>query len=90
MNAKDNQDFPVIMPTGPGSNPSSFPRVDMPVKPEIDLPEREDSSDYIRFTDGTLINMNGAVIDEERAHIKEVEPPNKYTPDKEDLDLLIM
>ena len=94
----------VILPAGPGANPSSFPRYDTPVDPLAGLPEEErhagdysgmpdDSKrggDYIELPDGGHIAQNGAVIHDPCSDLPEVKPDHEYTPEKEDLNLLIM
>lgn len=87
---KDNRnDYPVVLPTAPGANPSSCP--DFKVGLELDAaapsPGEEDRED---LPDGSRIAPNGAVIDDPMNRAPEIEPPNKYTPEKEDLDLLLM
>lgn len=103
----------VIIPTAPGSNPSSFPRYEVPIDPTVDYPERpngEDSielpgtqgddfsgvpgrrsgGDYIDLPDGSHIAPNGAVIRDPRSDVPEVRPDHEYTPEKEDLNLMIL
>ena len=85
---KDNSGG-VVLPTAPGSNPSSYPGVNVPIEPGRHF-MREDREDRIDPPGGSRVAPNGAVVEEPLNTIPEVEPPNKYTPDKEDLDLLIM
>lgn len=94
----------VVIATGPGANPSSFPRYDTPVDPLAGLPDEErhagdDSGmpdggrrggDYIDLPDGGHVAPNGAVIHDPCSDLPEVKPDNEYTPEKEDLNLLIM
>lgn len=71
-----------------------------PVQPSIDLPGRDggdfsgvpdrQGGDYIDLPDGGHVAPNGAVIHDPCSDIPEVRPDNEYTPDKEDLNLLIM
>ena len=83
-------EYPTIYPTGPGSNPSSYPGVAVPIDPAVELPRSDDDADFVDLTDGSRIAVNGAVIEEPDSSIPEVLPPHEYTPEKEDLNLLIM
>ncbi len=98
---KDPHENSVVLPTAPGSNPSSFPGINVPVKPDIGLPDRRGDDfngvpdrrgggDYIDLPGGGHVAPNGAVIHDPCSDLPEVRPDNAYTPDKEDLDLLIM
>lgn len=80
----------VILPTAPGANPSSFPDFKVGLEMQVPDPRREHRGDYIDLPDGSHIAPNGAVIEEPMSGVPEVAPPNEYTPDKEDLDLMIM
>ena len=84
-----NPEYPVIIPTAPGANPSSFPDPSVPIDPDA-FNVRQGRGDYIDLPSGGHIAPNGAVIEEPASAIPEVLPPNEYTPDKEDLNLLIM
>lgn len=79
----------VILPTVPGANPSSFPDFRVPVELNAAQPEPK-REDGIELPDGSRVAPNGAVIEEPMSTVPEVAPPNEYTPEKEDLDLLIM
>ena len=93
----------VIIAAGPGANPSSFPKFDTAVDPQAGLPDEQrhggkgcempsgqNRGNYIDLPGGGHIAPNGAVIHDPCSDIPEVLPDNEYTPDKEDLDLLIM
>ncbi len=81
----------VVIAAGPGANPSSFPRFDIPVKPQKELPaEERHGGDYIDLPDGGHVAPNGAVIHDPCSGLPEVRPDHEYTPEKEDLNLLIM
>ena len=81
----------VIIAAGPGANPSSFPKYDTAVDPQVGLPEEErHKGDYIDLPDGGHIAPNGAVIHDPCSDLPEVKPDNEYTPEKEDLNLLQM
>lgn len=84
----DSPENTVVLPTAPGANPSSFPDFSVPVT--IEPPPVNGAGDRIELPDGSRIAPNGAVIEEPMDAVPEVLPPNRYTPDKEDLDLLIM
>lgn len=51
---------------------------------------RRGRGDYVDLPDGSRIAPNGAVIEEPMSEVPEILPPNGYTPEKEDLDLLIL
>ena len=51
---------------------------------------RRGRGDYIDLPDGGRIAPNGAVIEEPMSEIPEIAPPYGFTPEQEDLDLLIM
>ena len=53
-------------------------------------PERRGGAEGAGSVDGYRESTDGAVIEEPLSDVPEVLPPNKYTPQKEDLDLLIM
>lgn len=105
-NSIPNSENHVILPTAPGSNPSSFPGISLPVdpahpvQPSIDLPGRDgedpysvpdrQGGDYIDLPDGGRIAPNGAVVRDPCSDAPEVRPDHEFTPEKEDLDLLIM
>lgn len=78
----------VILPTAPGANPSSFPDFNVPVV--LDPLSPGDGGEAIDLPGGSRIAPNGAVIEEPMSAVPEIDPPNEYTPDKEDLDLMIM
>ena len=81
----------VIIAAGPGANPSSFPKYDTAVDPQSELPEEEKrGGDYIDLPDGGHVAPNGAVVRDPCSDLPEVRPDNEYTPEKEDLNLLIM
>lgn len=81
----------VVLPTGPGANPSSFPHLDVPVDPQAELPEEErQGADYAELPGGSNVASNGAVIKDPNSARREIDPDYGYTPEKEDLDLLIM
>ena len=85
----DNSQNTVILPTAPGANPSSFP--DFKVGLELrahDAPQR--GEDSVELPDGSRAAPNGAVIEEPISTEPEILPPHRYTPEKEDLNLLIM
>lgn len=86
--SKDPSENTVILPTSPGANPSSFPDFRVPIKMEP-LPDGN-GGEAVDLPGGSRIAPNGAVIEEPMSEVPEIEPPNKYTPDKEDLNLLIM
>ena len=54
------------------------------------MPSGQNRGNYIDLPGGGHIAPNGAVIHDPCSDIPEVLPDNEYTPDKEDLDLLIM
>ena len=85
---KNNQENAVILPTGPGANPSSFPDFNVPVRmdprPFVSGGEGED------LPGGSRVAPNGAVIEEPMSAVPEIDPPHEYTPEQEDLNLLIM
>lgn len=85
----DPSENTVILPTAPGANPSSFPDLKIPIELHPTEPEPR-GDDYVDLPGGSRIAPNGAVIEEPMSKVPEVAPPNEYTPDKEDLDLLIM
>lgn len=88
---EDNNTNRVIIAAGPGANPSSFPKFDTAVDPQAGLPEEERcGGDYIDLPDGGHVAPNGAVIHDPCSDLPEVRPDNEYTPEKEDLNLLIM
>jgi hypothetical protein len=92
---KIDDNFPTIYPTGPGSNPSSFPGFNVSVDPSVGLPgdtpaDGEESGDPIRLSDGRKIAPNGDYIVDPSSSTQEILPAHEYTPEKEDLDLLIM
>ena len=93
----------VVIPGLPGANPSSFPKYDIPVDPKAglpaeerggedgyELPGRQGRGDYIDLPEGGHVAPNGAVIHDPCGDLPEVLPDHEYTPEKEDLDLLIM
>lgn len=84
----ENPENTVIIPTAPGANPSSFPDFTVPVK--VNPSPVRGGEEAIDLPGGSRIAPNGAVIEEPMSSVPEVTPPNKYTPDQEDLDLLIM
>ena len=51
---------------------------------------RRGRGDYADLPDGSHVAPNGAVIEEPMSEAPEIAPPYSYTPEKEDLDLLIM
>lgn len=89
-----DENYPTIMATGPGSNPSSFPGFNVAADPSVGLPGdtpvdgEEESGDYITLTDGRRIAPNGDYIVDPSSSTREIKPDNEYTPDKEDLNLL--
>lgn len=87
-NHADNS-YAKILPTAPGANPSSFPDPAVPIELEM-TGARQRRAEQIELPDGNRIAPNGAVIEDPSSAVPEVLPPNEYTPDKEDLDLLIM
>ena len=58
----------------------------------IPIPEQGSSAEYVPMPgdNRTVIAPNGAIIRNPWSEQPEVEPDNEYTPDKEDLNLLIM
>lgn len=87
----ENSENRVIIAAGPGANPSSFPKYDTAVDPQAGLPEEEKrGADYIDLPDGGHVAPNGAVIRDPCSDLPEVLPDNEYTPEQEDLNLLIM
>ena len=85
-----NNETPKVLPTAPGANPSSFPDVSVPVIiPDMD-PPKNGRGDCVDLPDGSRIAPNGAIVEEPQSSIPEVLPPNEFTPEKEDLNLLIM
>ena len=88
--AEDKNYHTVVLPTMPGANPSSFPDMKIAIEMDVEDPPCEGRGDYVNLPDGSHIAPNGAVIEEPMNNVPEVAPPNEYTPDKEDLDLLIM
>lgn len=87
----DSNENGVVIAAGPGANPSSFPKFDTPVDPQVPLPQEERRrGDYIDLPDGGHVAPNGAVIHDPCSNRPEVLPDNEYTPEKEDLNLLIM
>ena len=60
-----------------------------PVVPDCEN-DRRGGGDYIELPGGSRVAPNGAVIEEPANSLPEVLPPNEFTPEKEDLDLLIM
>ena len=87
----DENNAGVVIAAGPGANPSSFPKYDTAVDPQAPLPaEERRGGDYIDLPDGGRLAPNGAVIHDPYSNIPEVLPDNEYTPEKEDLNLLIM
>ena len=87
---KKNREGHTIIPTAPGSNPSSFPRYEVPVDPTSGLDIERGRGDCIELPDGGHIAPNGAVIPTPNADDPEVRPDYEFTPEKEDLDLLEM
>ena len=79
----------VVLPTAPGSNPSSFPGISVPITSD-DPRFGNDRGDRIDPPSGARIAPNGAVTEAPLNTVPEIDPPYKYTSDKEDLDLLIM
>ena len=51
---------------------------------------RQGRGDYIPRPDGSNIAPNGAVVKNPWSDQPEIKPDHEYTPEKEDLDLLIM
>ena len=91
MTDSKNNDFPKVIPTAPGANPSSYPDPSMPViLPDGDPSPQNGRGDYVNLPDGTRVAPNGAVIEEPLSAVPEVLPPHEFTPEKEDLNLLIM
>lgn len=102
----DNCENRVVIAAGPGANPSSFPKYDTAVDPLAGVPDEErrgdprpdgfdgvpdrKSGDYIDLPDGGHVAPNGAVVRDPCSDLPEVRPDNAYTPDKEDLNLLIL
>ena len=91
----NEENYPVIYPTGPGSNPSSFPSFNVSADPSVGLPgdtpaDGEESGENITLTDGRRITPSGDYIVDPSSSTQEIKPDNEYTPEKEDLDLLIM
>ena len=62
---------------------------DYPIAEPEEKPRRS-GGDYVDLPDGGHIAPNGAVIEEPYSSVPEVLPPHEFTPEKEDLDLLIM
>ena len=89
-NQNADREYPVVLPTAPGANPSSFPDVALPVYPAIAVPAPNYGRDSVDLPDDRHVAPNGAVIEEPNDNIPEVLPPHEYTPEKEDLNLLIM
>jgi hypothetical protein len=85
--------YPTVYPTGPGSNPSSFPGFNVPVDPSSglpgDVPDDGAEGEYITLTDGRRITPDGEPIADPPSPVREVRPDYAYTPDEEDLDLII-
>ncbi len=90
-NPNNENNHHIILPTAPGSNPSSFPTFDVAIDPEIELPSEErQGGDYIDLPGGGHVAPNGAVINNPNSEVPEVRPDHEYTPEKEDLNLMIM
>ena len=87
-NKQKNRDGHTIIPTAPGSNPSSFPRFEVAVDPTSGLTEEQGRGDRIELPDGDRIAPNGAVIPTPNADDPEVRPGYEFTPEKEDLNLI--
>lgn len=62
-----------------------------PVHPAaVPLPDSDDSAQYIPLPDGRNVAANGAIVRNPLADQPEIKPDYEYTPEKEDLNLLIM
>lgn len=54
------------------------------------FPGRRGGGDYIDLPGGGHVAPNGAVIHDPSSDVPELKPDHEYTPEKEDLNLLIM
>ena len=76
---------------GAPDNASASEAVINPVHPAaVPLPDSDDSAQYIPLPDGRNVAANGAIVRNPLADQPEIKPDYEYTPEKEDLNLLIM
>ena len=97
INGTSAADNTFIAPFTEGSGGEYLPRhlsgSNMPYRdddPAAPMPNRQGRGDVIPQPDGSNIAPNGAVIRNPWSDQPEIRPDHEYTPEKEDLDLLIM
>ena len=84
---------PVTDGDGGEYNPRHLSGSNMPyrgVDTASPLLNRQDRGEYIPQPDGSNIAPNGAVVQNPWSEQPEIRPDHEYTPEKEDLNLLIM
>ena len=64
--------------------------VRLPQDSPYDGVEGEGNGDFVTLPDGRRVAPNGDIIRDPNSAVPEVLPDHDYTPEKEDLDLLIM